>query len=232
MFSLIFHSHDSSSNVTAFKRFKASHDQQGTPANTTSTSHNAPLNAHWASYDAPASPLPATSFNTSSNNAQVGSPTFVTGSLFGQVAGSPAPRAQQNSFLNSAGSAGRAGSLTGGANGAGVSGGSMLSSVKNFMSNWSSPAAEPLAAPKSNGLYRPNYNANTSHAPTTHVPMTSPGNGLNAPNGNHYHSSSTTPSNGTSYADIVKREVEYTSFRAEGSREAKGSPDDLIDLTD
>ena len=107
--------------------------------------------------------------------------------------------------------------------------------MKNFMHSWSSPATEPLAAPKSNGLasalYRPNYAATTNNAPATHVPMTSPA-AHNAQSGSSYQSASTTPSNSTSYANKVKQEVEYTSSRGQGSREAKGSPEDMIDLTD
>lgn len=161
---------------------------------------------------------PRAAISTSSADAAMGwasygsiraAPTFVTGSLFAGISGAGSPAASSPRPAQTA---------TG-----------VLDRVSSYLS-WQSPTAgassaavsASAAAPKdassgsanrgapSHHLYRPNYSTayNTTSSP----------------------SGQSTASHQTSTPGIVKREPVY--YASQGSREAKGSPDDLIDLTE
>lgn len=191
-------------STTPFKRFKASHDE--------TTAAAVPS---WNSYDQFSSPNPAVA-PSGLVSPSLGAPTFVTGSVFSSVTGIGAGVCSPSRN-----------------NGASGIGGYM----RNFVNSLTSPPSESHAAPKTitnSKLYRPNYTAAQSTpvalaAPPAQNYQSTPQNSI----GQNY--ASTTPASGTINASIVKREVEYTNTRREtahGSREAKGSPDDMIDLTD
>ena len=163
---------------------------------------------------------PRAAISTSSADAAMGwasygsiraAPTFVTGSLFAGTSGAGSPAASSPRPAQTA---------------RGV-----IDRVSSYLDSWQSPTAgassaavsASAAAPKdasssgsanrvapSHHLYRPDYSTayNTTSSP----------------------SGQSTASHQTSTPGIVKREPAY--YASQGSREAKGSPDDLIDLTE
>ena len=171
--------------------------------------------------------------------------TFVSGSLFSgriepvsspaAVLRSPAVPAptlmnQARTFIDSMlGSPGHSSNTTpnAAARGAGhsTSAGRVLNSVA---SNYTNNAASTTTPGQ---LYRPNYTSSSTTSNNTN----STTNALNGSGAHHYAStpSATSTSANANYSS-VKREYNYNnqSRHEDASREAKGSPDDLIDLTD
>lgn len=79
-------------------------------------------------------------------------------------------------------------------------------------------------------LYRPNYTSSSAAYGTTNTTNTSnhANSGSGSGSATHHASTPVTTTNGNTKNSSVKREYGYN----DASREAKGSPDDLIDLTD